>query len=128
MPVRESTPGNYEGMVYNLEVPGDETYLANGIVAHNCMCFVAVRYEPRPGLLCLNSWGTSWISGPKYPDDQPDGSFWVDAETATRMLRGRDSFAVSGIEGFPYRNLDNADWVRLVPRNGSVVESFVLAP
>jgi len=98
----------------------------SGSWAH-CMCFVGVRYEPRPGLLCLNSWGTSWISGPKFPADQPDGSFWVDAEVATRMLRGRDSFAVSGIEGFPYRNLDNADWVRAVPRRTDRPTEYALA-
>lgn len=77
----------------------------------HCMVFVGVRYEPRPGLLCLNSWGPDWISGPKWPEDQPDGSFWVDAEVATRMLRGGDSFAVSGYEGFPYRDLSHGDWV-----------------
>lgn len=129
LPVRDSQPGEYSGPVYNLEVPGDETYLANGIVAHNCMAFVGVRFEPRPGLLCQNSWGPSWISGSKWPADQPDGSFWVDASVATRMLQGRDSFAVSGIEGFPFRNLDNADWVRVRPSLPSRTEPlYVLAP
>ena len=77
------------------------------------MCFVGVRFGQRPGLLCLNSWGPSWVSGPKWPPDQPDGSFWVEARVATRMLSGRDSFAVSGYEGFPYRPLDHGDWVRV---------------
>lgn len=89
---------------------------ASGSWSH-CMCFVGVRFEPRPGLLCLNSWGPDWVSGPKWPSDQPEGSFWVDASTATRMLSGRDSFAVSGYEGFPARNLDNGDWVLVEPRN-----------
>jgi hypothetical protein len=48
----------------------------------------------------MNSWGADWISGPKR-HDQPDGSFWVDADVAERMLRGQDSFAVSGYEGYP---------------------------
>lgn len=76
----------------------------------HCMCFVGVRYD-RPGLLCLNSWGPSWVGGPKWPDDQPEGSFWVDAEVATRMLRGQDSFALAGVGGFKWRDLKHGDWV-----------------
>lgn len=75
----------------------------------HCMCFIAVRFD-RPGLLCLNSWGPDWIKGDKWPDDQPDGSFWVDAATVDKMLAGRDSFAVSGFIGFPFRNLNHAAW------------------
>lgn len=75
----------------------------------HCMCFTGVRYEPRPGLLCQNSWGPSWISGPKYPEDQPDGSFWVDEKTVNRMLAGNDSFAVSRIKGFPKRKLKHSE-------------------
>ena len=96
---------------------------ASGSWAH-CMCFIAVRYD-RPGLLCLNSWGPNWVSGPKWPDDQPDGSFWVEAAVATRMLRGRDSFAVSGYQGFPYRKLDHGSWVMVHPQP-SVEQSDVL--
>lgn len=99
----------------------------SGSWAH-CMCFIAVRYD-RPGLLCLNSWGTSWVSGPKFPDDMPDGSFWVDAATATSMLSGRDSFAVAGTKGFPYRKLDHGDWVQVTPRRTPEAEThFALAP
>lgn len=84
----------------------------SGSWAH-CMCFIAVRFD-RPGLLCLNSWGTNWVTGPKFPADQPDGSFWVEPGTVDRMLSsswGADSFAVSATDGFPYRPLDNGDWV-----------------
>lgn len=87
---------------------------ASGSWAH-CMCFIGVRYD-RPGLLCLNSWGATWISGPKWPADQPEGSFWVEAAVATRMLSGGDSFAVSGYEGFPYRPLDHGNWVMVQPK------------
>lgn len=81
----------------------------------HCMCFIGVRYD-RPGLLCLNSWGPDWVDGPKWPEDQPDGSFWVDADVATGMLRGGDSFAVSGYRGFPWRDLKHGDWVLVEPR------------
>lgn len=81
----------------------------SGSWAH-CMCFIAVRYD-HPGLLCLNSWGETWITGPKYPEDQPEGSFWVDVGTVNKMLAGEDSFAVSATDGFPFRPLDNASWI-----------------
>lgn len=75
-----------------------------GTWAH-CMCFVAVddAYE-RPGLLCCNSWGNAWIEGPKR-HDQPDGSFWVDAEIVDRMLGMRDSYALSNFVGFEQQNM-----------------------
>ena len=112
-PVRESNASHYKGKVYNYEVEGDHSYLATGVVHHNCMVFIGVRHNPRPGLLCLNSWGPGWISGPKYPDDMPEGSFWVDKSTVNRMLAGRDSFAISGYGGFPFKPINHADWAVL---------------
>ncbi|MGC4004670.1 MAG: hypothetical protein QM811_16750 [Pirellulales bacterium] len=106
-------------------------FLRRGIKpwAH-CMCFVGVRYGDRPGLLCLNSWGPKWVSGPKYPDDQPDGSFWVDKDLVNVMLAGRDSFAVSGLVGFPRNDLSHGDWVNVAPpREIDTRETeFALAP
>lgn len=87
---------------------------ASGSWSH-CMCFTGVRFD-RPGLLCQNSWGPSWIGGPKWPDDQPEGSFWVEESVATRMLSGNDSFAISNIEGFPYRDLQHGEWASVAPR------------
>lgn len=70
------------------------------------MCFIACDDEfKRPGLLCQNSWGSGWGSGPKR-HDQPDGSGWVDADTCDRMLKQDDSFAFSGFDGFPAQQLD----------------------
>lgn len=76
----------------------------------HCMMFVAVDdADARPGLLCCNSWGPDWISGPKR-HEQPEGSFWVDAQTVDRMLRQGDSFAVSQYEGYPAQDLDYAQY------------------
>lgn len=73
----------------------------SGSWAH-CMCFVAVDDKhKREGLLCVNSWGPNWISGPKR-HGQPEGSFWVDADVADKMLRrDPDSYSMSGFEGYP---------------------------
>ncbi|MBM4023382.1 MAG: hypothetical protein FJ284_14310 [Planctomycetes bacterium] len=81
------------------------------------MAFIGVRYQkngsPEDGLLCLNSWGPSWIRGPRWPDDQPEGSFWVRRATVDRMLGGdkSDSFAVGSVDGFPHRDIDHHQWL-----------------
>jgi hypothetical protein len=79
---------------------------AMGSWAH-CMVFLGVNDNPkRPGLLCQNSWGRNWIRGPKRLG-QPDGSFWVDAAVANRMLkRNPDSWALGKFSGYPAQNLD----------------------
>ena len=60
----------------------------------------------RPGVLVQNSWGRNWISGPKR-NNQPDGSFWVDAEEIERRILSQgDSWAFSGYEGFKPRKLN----------------------
>lgn len=88
-----------------------------GSWAH-CMCFIAVRYAQnegkRDGLLCINSWGV-FNAGPKWPADQPDGSFWVSRETVNAMLSGQDSFAIGGVDGFKYRDLDHGGWLQPAP-------------
>lgn len=72
----------------------------------HCMLFVSVDDAfGRPGLLCWNSWGEDWISGP-IRHNQPLGSFWVDAEVADAMLRQDDSYALSGYDGFKTQDLD----------------------
>lgn len=82
----------------------------SGQWAH-CMCFCAVRYGDRPGLLCLNSWGPTYVSGPKWPEDMPDGSFWVDKAVVDAMLRGGDSFAVGSVSGFRWRDINHEEWL-----------------
>jgi hypothetical protein len=91
---------------------------AQGSWGHQ-MCFVAVRYQkngsPSDALLCLNSWGPRWISGPKWPDDMPEGSFWVTRSVVERMLGAKDSFAVGSVAGFGWRDLHNGDWLAPPP-------------
>ena len=59
----------------------------------------------RPGVLVQNSWGV-WNGGPKRLN-QPEGSFWVDAdEIERRILNQGDSWAFSGYEGFKPQELN----------------------
>ena len=124
------------GQGFSRKRDADGFAAGSGNWAH-CMCFIGVRTD-REGLLCLNSWGPNWISGPKWPADMPDGSFWVDRRTAERMLAGRDSFAFSGFAGFPYRKLDHGAWVLHEPdqvelytrqlHHSAAEPSYALAP
>jgi hypothetical protein len=59
----------------------------------------------RPGVLVQNSWG-NWISGPKR-HNQPDGSFWVDADDIERyVLRSGDCWTFSDYDGFKPKKLN----------------------
>jgi hypothetical protein len=82
------------------------------------MVFIAVRYKhngsPQDGLLCLNSWGATWIGGPVWPEDQPAGSFWVDRATVDSMCRQGDTFAVGTVK-FVWRDLNHGNWLTPPP-------------
>ncbi|MHC4302087.1 MAG: C1 family peptidase [Planctomycetota bacterium] len=72
---------------------------------YHAMLFAAYDDEyRRPGALCFNSWGETWVTGPTR-GHQPAGTFWIDAPTVTAMLRQGDSFAFSSYVGFPRVNI-----------------------
>jgi hypothetical protein len=75
----------------------------------HCMMFAAVRWKPRPALLCVNSWGECYSGSvdTALPPQFQKSSGWVDADVCTSMLRGEDSFALSGYSGFAPRKLEN---------------------
>jgi hypothetical protein len=59
----------------------------------------------RKGVLIANSWGV-FNKGPKR-HNQPDGTFWVDADVLERRMLSRgDSWALSGYEGFKPQKLN----------------------
>lgn len=70
------------------------------------MSILAIDDEyKRPGVLVQNSWGV-WNGGPKR-HEQPDGSFWVDADVIEKRIFSQgDSWAFSGYEGFKPRKLN----------------------
>ncbi len=86
-----------------------------GGVWWHCMCFIGVRHGKRPGLLCANSWGDSNTVGKHFPETMPEAvrncSFWVDADVATKMLSGRDSYVYAGYSGFKPTQLPD-HWLR----------------
>lgn len=73
---------------------------------YHCLLLAGVDdTTTRPGGLIINSWGKDWITGPTRLD-QPDGSFWADADTIEGMLKQEDSFALSSYVGYPRQQLD----------------------
>ena len=85
------TFGNVKG-----ERDKDGFIAANGRWAH-AMCFIGVDDKAmRKGVCCLNSWGSNWVSGPTKLG-QPAGSFWIDADTVTRMVSQQDAYAIKHI-------------------------------
>lgn len=79
---------------------------AAGSWAH-CMMFAGVRWKPEPALLCVNSWGDCYTGtfDKNLPAQFQRSAGWVKASTCTSMLRGEDSFALSGFDGFKPRTL-----------------------
>ena len=98
--VKNIEKANYKGTVYNYEVEDSHSYVANGIITHNCMMFSAYR-DDKKWFLVEQSWGQNTPSGPLGDMDIPDNSFWIDWDTANRMLKQQDSFSLSGFNGFP---------------------------
>jgi hypothetical protein len=78
----------------------------------HALCAVGVRYAEtsgRDGILIQNSWG-KWNSGPKWPKDQPDGSFWVEPKTLAAMLAAGDSWSIASVKGWEWKPLEH-DWL-----------------
>ena len=88
----------------------------------------AVRHQkngsPRDGGLIQNSWGKRWSGGPKWPADQPDGSFWARRADIEAALAEGDSFAIGGVDGFAWRVIDHRDWFEPPP---PVIEPATIA-
>jgi hypothetical protein len=71
--------------------------------------------SPDDGVMVANSWGSSWVSGPRWPEDMPDGCYWARRRDVEEALRQGDSFAVGGVDGFAWRDIDNGGWVEPAP-------------
>jgi hypothetical protein len=75
----------------------------------HAMLFAGVRTD-RPGVLTVQSWGSSVPSGP-LDLDQPSNSFWADRDVVESMLSMRDSWSLSSFSGYPSRALPASwDW------------------
>jgi hypothetical protein len=95
----------------------------SGVWAH-CMAIDGYHTEgQREFGHVVNSWGSSYHRGPLGWGSPPEGGFWADAAVLDRMLRQGDSWAFSGVTGFPRRKLD---WFVAVPREPDRLGAFKL--
>lgn len=90
-------------------------FLPRGGTWAHCMLVCGTRFKDGPGgrdgALVANSWGTTWVTGPRWPADQPEGSFWCTKEDMEAILRQGDSFAIGGVDGFKWRDLNHREWM-----------------
>ncbi len=75
---------------------------------HHAMCWTGADDTHSTGcrFLLQNSWGYTWISGPRV-HGQPEGSFWVSQAAAQKMIDHGGTWAVSNVDGFPRRRITN---------------------
>jgi hypothetical protein len=71
----------------------------------HCMLFCGLDDKGNP--LIAQSWGPDQPGGPVYLD-QPTNTFFVDPDTADRMLKANDSFCPAGFLGYEVE--DFIDW------------------
>ena len=102
-------------------------FLPRGSSWSHAMCVTAVRHaanapkdgtvrNPRDGALIQNSWGENWVRyAGRWPADQPAGSFWAERRHVEAALAQGDCFAVGGVDGFRYRDIDNGAWLEPAP-------------
>jgi hypothetical protein len=102
-----------------MPVRDSDGFLPRGKAWSHAMLCWAVRHakngSPRDGGLIQNSWSENWCKGPKWPADQPDGSFWASRENIQAALDQGDCFAIGGVDGFKWRVLDNGNWFEPAP-------------
>ncbi len=89
----------------------------SGSWAH-CMCLDG--YTTQGGVEyghIQNSWGPSAHTGPVGWGEPNTAGFWTKSSTVDHMLKAGDSWAFSGVNGFPARN---PDWFLQAPRDNKV--------
>jgi len=87
-------------------------FLSRGTPWSHAMLVWAVRHKDngggRDGALIQNSWYVKWVTGPKWPADQPDGSFWASRPDIEAALQQGDSWAIG--TSYEWRDLQNGQW------------------
>lgn len=66
---------------------------------HAMVCIGVSDQGKHRGALILNSWGSSWVTGPKRFSDEVEGSFWAKKADVTRMINQGDTWVVLPIKG-----------------------------
>jgi len=72
---------------------------------NHCMTIEGVRFDIE-GAYIQNSWGDYCDQRKgKFPEDMPKGGFWATRRDIETILAAGDSWAISGVKGFPPRKM-----------------------
>lgn len=122
--IQAITTSEYDGDVYNFEVEGCHSYVANGTLVHNCAIGIddgggdkgLDGKEVEPHVCILNSWGDAHghIKDFRTGETWPIGTLRVRKADFLKMLRAQDSFAYSSLNGFEARELP-IDFFDMIP-------------
>jgi len=105
---------SYNGDVYNYDVADVHSYVADGVVVHNCqeLCGVCNTKGNKPAFCYRNSWADYLGSENNQVELEsgkvitlPAGCYLSDFESVERDLKQGDSFAYSHAQGFPAQTI-----------------------
>lgn len=89
----------------------DEGFCRYSTTWNHAMAVIAVDdNSKRKGAMISNSWGRDWLRIKKRKLNQPDGCFWVDAETIDAMMRNGDAWSVASFNGYRKPVNTNVSW------------------
>lgn len=91
---------------FRMSADRDGFLLPSGTWYHAMLITGVDTESDRPGFEIQNSWGANWVTGPKHKLGVAAGAFWADYKVVNAMLAQGDSYALSGFDGFPARQLD----------------------
>ena len=79
----------------------DEGFCKQNTSWNHSMTYIAVddNSSRKGGLLC-NSWPRNYLKIRKRKLNQPDGTFWVDADMVDKHMANGDAWSISGFQGF----------------------------
>lgn len=101
------TIASSQGFLKRLDAQSFDT--PAGVWMHQ-MAVIGVRFD-REGAAVINSWGNYLqYTAPRWPEDLPDGVFWVDRRVMERILAQGDSWAISEV-AFKWRDIDHLRWL-----------------
>lgn len=90
---------------FSMKRDGEGFAKASGTWAH-CMALLGYQTGAREGGWICNSYGPDAHTGPVGSGNPPTCGFWVDANIVDKMLKSEDSWAFSGVDGFPARRIN----------------------
>ena len=89
----------------------DEGFCKQNTSWNHCMWLCGIDdNSKRNGGLIANSWGRNWLKIRKRKLNQPDGTFWADAEIIDKIMRNGDCWSISDFSGYKNKIDTSISW------------------